>query len=56
VNHGSESTTSNWDCRPYKYGNDEVCTINNPAGGTWHIDVRGYSAASGVSLNIKATP
>ena len=54
VNHGSQSTANNWDCRPYKNGNNEICTINSPASGTWYIDVYGYSTASGVSINLKA--
>lgn len=54
VRHGAQSTTSSYDCRPYKYGNEEVCTFSSPESGTWHIDIRGYTAASGVSLNIKA--
>ncbi|NOU50107.1 peptidase [Pseudoalteromonas sp. JBTF-M23] len=54
VNFGSESTTSTYQCRPYKNGNNETCTIANPQAGTWHIDLRGYNAASGVTLNIKA--
>lgn len=56
VRHGAKSTTSSYDCRPYKNGNNETCTFNAPAAGTWHIDVRGYSAASGVTVNIQATP
>lgn len=56
VNHGSQSTTSSYDCRPYKNGNNETCTFNNPAAGTWYIDIRGYSAASGVTLNVQANP
>lgn len=51
VRHGSQSTTSNYDCRPYKNGNNETCTQNTPAAGTWHIDIRGYSSASGVTVN-----
>ncbi|MGX5172991.1 S8 family peptidase [Aliikangiella sp. IMCC44653] len=54
VNFGSQSTTSSYDCRPYKYGNSETCTFNNPQSGRWHIDIRGYTAASGVTLNVKA--
>ncbi|ATD10108.1 vibriolysin [Pseudoalteromonas piscicida] len=54
VNFGSQSTTSSYQCRPYKNGNNETCTIANPQQGTWYIDLRGYSAASGVTLNIKA--
>ena len=56
VRHGAKSTTSAYDCRPYKNGNNEVCTFSAPAAGTWYIDVRGYSAASGVSINVTANP
>ncbi|MCF2856099.1 M4 family metallopeptidase [Pseudoalteromonas sp. SMS1] len=54
VNFGSASTTSTYQCRPYKNGNTESCSFTNPQSGTWHIDLRGYSSASGVTLNIKA--
>lgn len=56
VRRGSQPTTSTFDCRPYRWGNDESCSFNNPIGDTWHIGIRGYSAASGVTLNYKATP
>lgn len=54
VNFGSQSSTSSYECRPYKTGNSETCTFTNPQAGTWHIDLRGYNAASGVTLNITA--
>ncbi|MBQ4875818.1 M4 family metallopeptidase [Pseudoalteromonas luteoviolacea] len=54
VNFGSASSTTTYQCRPYKNGNSETCTFTNPQSGTWYIDLRGYSNASGVSLNIKA--
>ncbi len=47
---GSEPTTRKWDCRPYLDDNNEVCTIQNPSAGTWHIMVRGYQSFSGVLL------
>lgn len=50
VRRGSKPTESNYNCRPYKNGNNETCTINNPNSGTWHVGVFGYSAYSGVSL------
>jgi bacterial leucyl aminopeptidase len=53
---GAQPTSSNYDCRPYKWGNEESCTQASPAAVTWYIGVFGYSASSGVSLNIKATP
>jgi len=56
VTHGKQSTTSTYDCRPYKNGNNETCNFATPAKGTWYVDIYGYSAASGVTLNVKATP
>ncbi len=56
INYGQQSSRSSYDCRPYKNGNNETCSFSAPQAGTWHIDVYGYSAASGVTLNITATP
>jgi leucyl aminopeptidase len=55
VRKGAESTTSSYDCRPYKTGNNETCTVSNPGATTIYMDIRGYSAASGVSLNWATT-
>ncbi len=54
VRKGAASTSSKYDCRPYKNGNVESCDFANPAADTWHIDVYGYNAASDVTLKIKA--
>lgn len=54
VNFGTQPNTSTYQCRPYKNGNNEVCTISNPQAGTWHIGLQGYQAASNVTLNISA--
>jgi vibriolysin len=51
VTEGSQSTTTSYDCRPYKWGNEETCTIASPAKGTVYIDIRGYTAASGVNMS-----
>jgi serine protease len=56
VTQGKQSTTSTYDCRPYKNGNNETCNFTDPAKGLWYVDIYGYSAASGVSLNLQATP
>lgn len=48
---GAQPSTSTFDCRPYTAGNNETCTFNNPAAGTWHIGIRGYTAYSGVTMN-----
>ena len=50
VRRGANPTTSSYDCRPYRNGNNETCTFNNPTAGTYYIRLRGYSAYSGVTL------
>lgn len=54
VNYGSQSSTFSYDCRPYLSGNNEECTFSDPDSGTWHIDIYGYTAASGITLNVTA--
>jgi len=44
VKFGSAPTTSDYDCRPYKTGNNETCDITNVQAGTYHVMVRGYNA------------
>ncbi|ESP90348.1 MULTISPECIES: S8 family peptidase [Pseudoalteromonas] len=50
VQQGQQPTQSSYSCRPYKSGNEEVCTFNNPVAGDWYIMLHGYSAYSGASL------
>lgn len=50
VRYGSAPTTSNYDCRPYRYGNNESCTAATPSVGTYYIRIRGYQPYSGVKL------
>ena len=52
VKQGSQPTTSSYDCRPYKTGNNETCSGTNESG-TYYIMLNGYKAYSGVTL--KAT-
>lgn len=52
VRHGSQPTTSSYDCRPYKSGNTETCSFDNPSAGDWYFSLRGYRAASGVNLYV----
>lgn len=56
INFGSQSTKSSYQCRSWESGNNETCTISTPQAGKWYIDVHGYSAASGITLNLKANP
>ncbi|MCG7546800.1 pre-peptidase C-terminal domain-containing protein [Pseudoalteromonas sp. Of7M-16] len=50
VKFGAEPTTSSYDCRPYKDGNNESCTISTVQTGTYYVMLNGYAAYSGVSL------
>jgi serine protease len=50
VRHGNPPTLSVYDCRPYRWGNDETCEFGSPQGGTWHIMLHAYAAYSGVTL------
>ncbi|MCF2908315.1 S8 family serine peptidase [Pseudoalteromonas sp. DL2-H2.2] len=53
VRANAQPTQTTYDCRPYEGGNNEVCTIDNPSAGTYHVMMRGYSAYSGVSLKAE---
>lgn len=56
IRRGAQPTSSTYDCRPYRSGNNETCSFTNPAADTWHIGIYGYSAASGVDLNVTYNP
>jgi vibriolysin len=56
IRRGSKPTSSTYDCRPYKWGNSESCSFNNPTAGTWHIGIRAYNAITGVNLNANWNP
>ena len=56
VRHGAQSTSSSYDCRPYKNGNSENCILTTPAEGTWYIDVYGYKDAEGFTVTLQANP
>ncbi|MCQ8879491.1 S8 family serine peptidase [Pseudoalteromonas shioyasakiensis] len=56
VKFDSQPTTSSYDCRPYKNGNAETCTFNNPQAGTWHMSLNAYSAFSGLTLDAQYQP
>src|SRR6185503_18567689 len=50
VKFGAAPTDSVYDCRPYVSGNAETCTIATAQAGTYYVNLKGYSAFSGVSL------
>ena len=50
VRYGQDPTDSQFDCRPFRFGNDETCFFPTPQGGTWYVTIKGFSAAADVSL------
>jgi hypothetical protein len=50
VRKGSKPTTSKWDHRSDRYGNEDKVEIDRPEAATWFIMVRGQQAYSGVTL------
>jgi hypothetical protein len=56
VRFGTAPTTTTYDCRPYRSGNTETCTITNIQAGTYHVNVRAFSAYSNVTLVGRFTP
>ncbi|MDY7224996.1 S8 family peptidase [Hyalangium rubrum] len=55
VKFGGLPTTTVFDCRPYLGGNNERCTFNSPASGTWYIMLRGWSAYADTNLRAVAS-
>ncbi|WP_413490630.1 S8 family serine peptidase [Shewanella baltica] len=51
VKAGAVPTTTSYDCRPYKNGNNESCSITVTQAGTYHVMLRGYANYSGVQLS-----
>ncbi|MEW6981708.1 S8 family serine peptidase [Colwelliaceae bacterium 6471] len=56
IKRGSQPTSSSYDCRPYESGNEETCSFTNPVADTWHIGIYGYSAVSGLNLDVTYNP
>ena len=52
---GSVPTSSSYDCRPYKTGNAESCTVATPQAGTYYVRVHGYQSFSNVSVKASWT-
>ena len=50
VKQGQEPALRNYDCRPYRSGNNESCEFTSPAAGRWYVSSHAYSTFSGVSL------
>lgn len=53
VKRGSEPTTQSFDCRPYKYGSAETCTVTLDEPSVINVMVRGYSSQSTFTLEAQ---
>ncbi len=56
VRFDAAPTTSVYDCRPFRNGNTETCTITNIRAGTYHVNVRAHRAYSNVTLVGRFAP
>ncbi|SBS29528.1 Neutral protease precursor [Marinomonas spartinae] len=52
VKAGQKPTKSSYDCRPYKNGNTERCTIITRPNTTYYIMLNGYRSYSGITLSL----
>ena len=56
VRRGSQPTTNDYDCRSRaNSSNNESCSTDNPAQGTWYIGIHPNSSFSGVTLRASYT-
>jgi len=56
VRYGAQPSSFRFDCRPYKNGNVESCSFDNPQSGVWYISIKAYSSFSGVTLDARYAP
>ena len=55
VKRGQLPTLEEYDCRPFSYGNDEICTFPNPSAGTYFVMLAAGTDFSGLSLMASVT-
>jgi len=53
IKNGTQPTDTSFDCRPYKSGNNESCTITATEGDVLKIGIKAYNSFSGVALNAQ---
>ncbi|MBQ4852668.1 collagenase [Pseudoalteromonas sp. MMG012] len=56
VKFGEAPTKASYDCRPWKVGSNESCTINNVQAGTYYIMLLGHNNYTDVQLVGNYTP
>ncbi|HSJ24099.1 MAG TPA: putative Ig domain-containing protein [Longimicrobiales bacterium] len=50
IRYGSLPQEYVYDCRPFRPGNDETCTVPAPAAGPWYVMLRGHGDYADVRL------
>lgn len=53
---GNLPSTGSFDCESANFDNDETCTVNSPAAGTWYVMLYGFEAYAGVTITATLTP
>ncbi|KZN45573.1 ExeM/NucH family extracellular endonuclease [Pseudoalteromonas luteoviolacea] len=53
LRHKRKPRFHKFDCRPYLWGSNEKCIINDVEEGIWHIGLRGFLPYRNVTLNYK---
>lgn len=56
VRIGAAPTEAQFDCRPYRTGSDETCTVQLPAPAQIHVMVRGWAQSSTFELVGRSVP
>ena len=56
IRQGTPPTFSNFACASENGGNNELCSVNNPAAGTWYVMLGLWDPYSGVTLTATVTP
>ena len=50
VRRDQRPTDSAYDCRPFRFGNEETCYFPAPESGTYYVRIKGFVDSSGISL------
>lgn len=50
VRYGNVPTFSEFDCRPFEYGNEESCSFSDPSAGRWYVMLHAYQSYSDLDL------
>ena len=56
VRFNAAPTSTSYQCRPFRSGNNESCVFTAPQAGRWYISIKAYSSYSGVNLQTNYLP